>query len=45
VLYGHMALVDRSEKYQMYKKLAESETKNAWDCKVMEKYFAEEFDI
>ena len=44
VHFTNIALVDRIEKYQTYKQIAESETKKAWNCEVMEKYFAGEFD-
>lgn len=40
VNYTHIAYADPDKAYQLYKSIAEKETKKPWDCKIMQDFYS-----
>jgi len=40
--YKHIISVDRNERYQLLKQVAETRTKKQWDCPAIESYYSGE---
>jgi hypothetical protein len=42
--YQHLVNVDRVDRYEMIKKIAENETSRNWNCEIMESFFKGKLD-